>query len=422
MAINFKGIETITEPRPQFEEEGNLEAVERRQTPELIRKTIDNLIKTYLHFATKDNEGQQALIFKYDLETNMTGLPEEDQTEIENYIGETKSIKVLKITDRKAADSEFGWHHKAYELYQGIPDDQKHNYAGIPKPYINHSVNIDAGTRQRLNNQNAKISSEEDSASVMVMEWIDGEDLLAKMFRQYLADRPGYENAANNKLLDFKSLLIAVTGDFRTRGMDFADMDTLEQYQNLFKSISKKQEILTKEQQEQIQNTLDLLHHNKIYHNDLHLRNYLVEEETGKIYIIDFGRSGSKEKLIESDIKDELVLNFAKEYKVESPDFKNMQLKQALDADIKRIIERDSSFQTMFNFVKGRDTVDLIKFLETQSDQWRVDSWNVKKIAALVKSMEPIDATKAEIIRQFIKERSLKNNLPLESKQIIELI
>lgn len=419
MPVEFKEIEFVNPDSSEINEDENLtEQHEKPQPTAEILQTIDQMISTYIHFAHKDNEGQQALIFKYNLETNVSDFSDEDREAIENYIGETKSIKILKVTDRKAANSEFEWHNKAYELYKSIPEDEKHKYAGIPKPYINHTIEIDEETRKRLNKQNASIS--EDKASVMVMEWINGEDLLAKTFRKYLADRPAYAEMAKNPLLSFQSLLISVSGDFQTNGLNFSEMSVLEQYTRLFKSISKKDEILSAEQQQQISNTLELLHKNKIFHNDLHLRNYLIEDETGKVFIIDFGRTGNKEKLFESDIKDNLILNFAKEYSKNNDDAEVML--KALNKDIERIITKDRSFAPMLSSVKIKSGSDLMRILEYESASWRVDSWNMKKMVAVVRTLEKSDKAKAELIKEFIRDKVKQNNFSVEVKQVAEVI
>lgn len=413
--MNNKNFEHRTEILHNEVLEAQPEEKEKSKSREVIMRTIDQLIKTYIHFAPKDNEGQQALIFKYDLETNASSISPDDQEGIEKYIGESKSIKVLKVTNKEAAATEFGWHEKAYKLYQEIPDDKKDEYAGIPRPYINHTIEIDDGTKERLNNQNANISS--DSASVMVMEWVEGEDLLTKLFRHYLAGRPGYESTANNRLMNFRSLLIAVSGDFRTRGMDFNAMQTLEQYQRLFKSVTKDREILTVKQQKQIENTLQLLHANQIYHNDLHLRNYLIEDETDKVFLIDFGNTTDREQLNDRTIKDEMVLNFAREYRTEKG--KDDALRKALDVDIKRIIDRDQSLKSDAMLIRKKEGTELIKFIERESSDWRLDTWKLKRFVAIIALLKQTSPDKSEILIEFMKEKG--KGLNVEAQNIIAL-
>lgn len=415
MSVKFQGIEKIGRPNDEVEDVSS-NVSESFENNELIKTTIDSLIKTYIRFAPKDNEGQQALIFKYDLETNITNLSEEDRDAIESYIGETKSIKILKVTDKAAADSEYHWHKEAYRFYEEIPDEDKHKYAGIPQPYINHTLDIDEDTKKRLNSQNANIS--EKKASALVMEWIDGEDLLTQLLRKYLFHRPGYENTASDPLVNFQSLLIAVSGDFRTRGLDFNSMSTLEQYQRLFKDVSKNETILTPEQQIQVKNTLDLLHRNKIYHNDLHLRNFLVEEGTGKIYIIDFGRTGSSVRPTENDIKDEMILNFSREYSGDN--IRKEAVLKSLNSDVDRIIQRDRTFESVLKAVETKHGTDLIQFLERESSQWRIDSWNVKKYIAIVRKLQQDNPDKSELIKNFMLDK--KNNLNVECQELISLI
>lgn len=384
-----------------------------------ILDTIDTIIETHLKFEKKDNEGQQALIFKLDVEADMAHLSKEEKKQIENYIGPSKSLKILKVTDEAMARHEFEWQYKAHEAFEAIPEHEKQNYASIPKIFLTKTVHIDNDIKAKLNKQNAKLTTE--SASVIMMEWVEGEDLLTKVFRQYLSDIPAYVGIANDPNTDFGSLLFAVSSDFRTKGLDFSDMSTLEQYRKLFSSIVKNnREILTKEQQVQVENTMQLLHQNGIHHNDLHLRNFLVSPgENGKVYIIDFGRAHGLPKSFDNDIKDDFAINLIKEFKLDSE--KNDAIKMTIENDINRIINRnDRTFQDIVTKLLTLKATDLIKYMERESSQWRYDPWNVKIMAAAVQSIRDKDPTKAELVKSFMETK--KNHLIVESQTVIDFM
>ena len=381
-----------------------------------ILDSVDAIISTHLRFVPKENEGMQALIFKLNIEADVKAFPEKERKLIENYLGEAKSLKILKITNSELAKTEFEWQYKAFSIYEAVPEVEKKNYARIPKPFLCHDLVIDEQTRQRLNRQNAYIA--EEKASVMVMEWVEGEDLLTKIFRKFLERLPAYKDIANNLLVGFQSLLIAISGAFKSRGIDFNDLPVLEQYQRLFKTLSDDNtQILTDQQKLQIKNTLELLHKNGIYHNDLHLRNFLVgSEENAQISIIDFGKATNREFGLENNINYMFVLNLTNQFRTINQ-LESHKL-DSIKRDVDRFMKLDRGYPILFEQIKKFDLTQIISVLDRESTQWKLDVWNVKRAAAVARAMESVDESKAHIIQEYLKDKS--ENLSQDSRDVID--
>lgn len=410
--------EAIHELEDQADLESGEGKVETEHSPELrdLLTNIDSRLRTELFFKNKINEGQQALIFKFESQRFDETDDVEGQKKFESYVPESKSVKVLKVTSEPLAANEFKWQDKVHDLYERLTEEEKLNYAAIPKPLLIHTLTIDQKIRERLNKQNAEISSDE--ASIILMNWVEGEDLLTKLFRLYLSDRPGYEDISQRKM-NFSSLLIAVSNDFRSRGMDFDSMDTLEQYKKLLQAVTKNNhELLTPKQRAKVGKTIDMMHGKSIYHNDLHLRNILVEDgPDGEVYIIDFGRAGKKAAEHENGIDDNFAINLLAEYKVESQ--KNQEIDREVFSDINRLLTRkDPDMLSIKSSLKKLSEPDLLKFLNIDSGQWRMDAWRLKRIAAASYSIRETDPSRAHLVSEFLKTK--KNELQVENTKVID--
>lgn len=388
---------------------------QKEYTPEIrdLLNIIDARLSVHLLFKNKINEGQQALIFKIDAQKFEDSSEVEGQKKVEDYLPESKSIKVLKITSQQMAANEFKWHDKVYGLHEQLAEDKKSEYAKIPKPILTHTLEISEDIRERLNKQNADLAT--DSASVILMDWVEGEDLLTKLFRLYLSDRPGYEYIAKDEHATFGSLLLSVSSDFRNRGLDFDAMDTLEQYKKLLQAVTKNgHQLLSANQKKHLTNTIRLMHQKDVYHNDLHLRNVIVGEDD-EVYLIDFGRSESKPQPFANTIDDNFLLNLLAEYKLDSELEK--QSNYEIESDIKRLCSKDQSTQAIQSSMKKMSETELIKFLNIDASQWRLDSWRVRRIVAAAYAVKETNPDRAHLITEHLKTK--RSELQVESVKVI---
>jgi tRNA A-37 threonylcarbamoyl transferase component Bud32 len=396
----------------------DLENLNERKELSLRNKEIllqvESIMATKLFFKNKINEGQQALIFKFEMETPES-VNEDDRKSIEGYFLESKSLKVLKITAPELAKKEFEWQSKAFNAYNSLAEDEKGRYAAIPKPVLSHSFTIDEATREKLNRQNASFDTNE--VSVVLMDWVEGEDLLTKLFRLYLSTRPAYKDSAMDKTVTFQSLLVAVNTDFRSQGMDFASMTTLEQYKKLLQTITRHNlQLLSLEQQQKIRNTIKLLHKHHIYHNDLHLRNFLISDgPDADVYLIDFGRADSEPQTGTDAIDDEFAINLVSTYKLDDEIDKLVDAE--VFADIQTLIKRDASTEALINSMKQFSETELIGYLNTDSTQWRADIWKLRQVVAATYQIMHEYPDKASLVLEFLKD--YHKNLPEDGKRIV---
>ncbi len=401
-----------------------LESNPAKEYPPEIRDILKNInarLKLELLMKNKINEGQQALIFKFDVQKfaepqESDEIEEDGHINFERYFSETKSIKVLKLTNQSLAANEYKWHDKAYGIMQAETQESQEKYAKIPKPILIHTLEINESIRERLNRQNAEIVS--DKASVILMDWVEGEDLLTKLFRLYLKDRPGYESMAENKNVNFASLLISVSSDFRDRGLDFGAMEPLEQYKKLLQAVTKNgHQLLTENQRNKLANTIRLLHSNDIYHNDLHLRNVLVDDEQdGEVYLIDFGRADDRMTPYSNAIDDSMILNLLSQYKLGSEIEKQADFE--ISTDVKRLMTRDESTKVLISSLTKMSETELIKFMNIDSSQWRYDSWRVRRIVAAAYSLKENKPDRAHLIAEHLKTK--RSELQVESVKVID--
>lgn len=405
----------IIERQPIPDIEPIIEEMENSDRVKEILETVDSFIKLHLHYEYKDNEGQDALIFKLSLETDLESLSAEDRSEVEAYIGAQKSLKILKVSSPEKAAREYEWQLKAWHVYDAIPSDEKGDYAAIPKPFRQHTIDVDNQTRERLNRQNANLES--DKVSAILMEWVEGEDLLTSIFRKFLSQSRAYAELALNPKVDLQSLMIAVNNEFNSKGVDYHSLSVVDQYTKLFQAISSRNDqVLTRKQIDQIENTINLLHQNGIYHNDLHLRNFVVEANGG-VSIIDFARADVTQQNHENNIDDNFVSRFIASFDTETT--KLEQKRKTVLNDLERIKNRDRRFLELVKKLRSVEGADLMQFLSQEAGKWKTDEWEISRMVALHNYSLESNPAKAIIIREFMKEQL--NKLPLESREIITL-
>lgn len=377
--------------------------------------TIETIIQTHLRFESRVNEGQQALIYQIEIEPDQSLESTTDAKVMEEYLKYKKSLKVMKVSNPETARREFEWHFKAYQTIESLSSIEKANYLCVAKPDLVESFEVNFDTKEQLNKQNARLESNQ--ASVLLLEWIEGEDLLTRLFRLYLSTVEVYKDKAFDQRLGFQSLLLMIASDFRTKGLDFSSMDTLGQYKRLLQVITKHgKQLLSADQLVQIENTINLLHRHQIYHNDLHLRNFLINPE-GKIYMIDFGRSAASSITHEDNIQDNFVLNLLRGYK--TPMKEKEDVYSGISSDILSITNRiPDQVNSVAELLLRKSGDSLDKELKNASSSWTHDSWNLKKFAASVTKLQKQDQTKARFITDYIM--SQVKTLSLEHQNIAE--
>ncbi len=276
------------------------------------------------------NAGTNGLIYKLPIRE----MPFENNEKDRNSVG---AVKILKVYTVGSAQKEAAEQKKAHKLISNQKEFDE--IAHIPKIIDSGEITLNEESRENLKNQGTLFAG--DKAEYIVMEYIQNKietessfspaNDLATLYAKAIV-RYYQAGAISEEEISKMTASEALEEAFRyTRGIGIpTNEDNKDRVWNENKKLFYKhvrtllrQQKLTTAQGvtitekdiqkliQQVQNTITYLHRFGIYHNDLHERNILVQEnknnETGDLnlqaYIIDFGSADSEEK--EHHIKDE---------------------------------------------------------------------------------------------------------------------
>jgi len=207
------------------------------------------------------------------------------------------ALKILKIYRHGSGEKEYNIQKTAYELLKNIG-----GVAKVPKPIIIRTQHLSESDKQYLKNQAPFI---EDKAEMILMDFIEGKDLATYIY-DFILSKHGYdENSIQNMEFEQKQATISGLINFEipenTEHGDFKDIIAMRDNVRKLMSYLKKTDFHIDENiLDQIKKSLDILESNRIFHNDLHERNIIIDNG-GQPYIIDFGRSVDNKSNQESD-------------------------------------------------------------------------------------------------------------------------
>jgi hypothetical protein len=214
-------------------------------------------------------------------------------------IGEGQALKILKIYDRERAEAEFMYHERAWQIVQKLRTQHPEaKLALIPKPHFLADEEIGEKESQYLNSMGAHLK---DRAGMIFMDYIPGEDLLARMCKFVVSQKEGSLSAEEVAALSpdaakmEASRLLQVSAELSSGGttLDRSAAWREALLRSLVTFIGHHQEefsaSLPSDALTRLRNTLTGLHREKVYHNDLHERNVMVT--SSDVFVIDFGRS-----------------------------------------------------------------------------------------------------------------------------------
>jgi hypothetical protein len=272
---NFTSLEDAEHGREEREIEERYEELLRRENPV--------------------NEGRNGLIYKMDAEQ----VP----SPVKVRLGaEDAAVKTLKVYNHGNAEKEFGAQQMAYQIVEmnrgRIPD-----LAHVPKPIDYRKVTIDDETRDRLNkSHNASLKNE---AEVVVMDFVEGEDLATICYRWALEHPPkGKEHIVSRGSVESMQSAIAEMLEFSRPSLKGSEADRRmqerlvanENSDKLYRHLKKTGFRIHPSIVKQIRSTMKLFEHNGLHHNDDHERNFMVQgnysdpySEDVKVFVIDFG-------------------------------------------------------------------------------------------------------------------------------------
>lgn len=251
-------------------------------------ETIKKTIGEYLRREHKVNEGNNAIIFKLELQN-----PQES-AEVKEFAG-----KLLKVGNYQELKAEYENQKQAYEiLKQAILDGRDPSeFAKIPAPYFCESFESDETIREHLKEEGVVVTG--DSVGILLMDWIDGEDVATHLFKEALK-RKESRYLDTIKQDNFNQLHQAVALEFefaQAGGKATREGDRIyeqnkvesENEAKVFKYLKSSEYKFPAKTVDQIKNTLDLFKSKGLNMWDSHARNIMIDNE-GQPYLIDFAQ------------------------------------------------------------------------------------------------------------------------------------
>ncbi len=273
-----------------------------RESTEDFLRAFDQRIEEFIINSRPVNEGEAGLIFHLKKED----VPEHLFRELEAYGIEFKkegsAMKVLKIFSSGKGEAEY---NRQRDVHAALADARKKTdrpLASVPKPLLFRSIELSEEARRALNEKNAHLLGGQ--AEVILMDFVEGEDVLEKLFRLTLVHSGAHAEENDFKKNDFIGLWRDVAHFFGIRtpagllGHEASrELETAKK--RCYDFLHKKGVIVQPRIVEQIENAVDALHGARIHHNDLHERNIMLTGEfdnpTTRVFFVDFANANTKD-------------------------------------------------------------------------------------------------------------------------------
>jgi serine/threonine protein kinase len=283
--------------------EGNFPAEKHEENLRERKRISEEAIRELLEAKhTISNAGSKGIIFKFSdadipeaLRTVTEGSEARPATENASY-----AIKALKIYNTGEAEKEFEAMRRAHEVTADA--EQKEALAPVPETSDFYEIEISETFQEFLNQNGAHLTQKK--VGVIFMDYIEGEDLATLLYKEALRRQPGNPYVEEYiDTLSFNELHREVGaalhfarpgGKSRDEGERVFEEEMVKaaNAKKLVQHLRKAGFTLPKEILTQLENTIDLLHRNGVFHNDLHERNVIIKDadlENPRSYVIDFG-------------------------------------------------------------------------------------------------------------------------------------
>jgi serine/threonine protein kinase len=292
-----------TEPAPIEEPEVDRPPQsEKPADPERADRALNRSLERLLadHF-TKFNEGSQAILLR------STGeLPSELLEALHAGgldINESSAAKLLKVYVGGNARREFRMQQRAHAIAAAAGGGA----AKIPKPYFARELTVGPETAEQMNRQGCLLS-EGGKAEVILMDYVEGDDLATALFKETIRRHPKTRHLAEHAGELTFSELMTQTGDalgFAVPGgkgsteteREFERRRVFaENTKKLYAFLERDGFVLDARVLEQMKRTIDALHANGVVLRDAHHRNFIVSGDINangatppEVAIVDFG-------------------------------------------------------------------------------------------------------------------------------------
>lgn len=348
--------------------------------------------------------------------------------------GRALAGKVFKVFVKADAETELGLQAKSFDLINAQPKQSE--LAGIPRIYFQTDISLKDLThlKDQLRHLNMPVP---DKAQIILMDFIEGEDLMTYFYRKLLLKHPGsrfFNNPGSLKNLRFGTLepdIVSLLSLESTKSGESPEQVVLKDNYNrklLITTLIRYGISLPDNIFKQVTNTLMVLGKNNIAHNDVHERNIILTfDKRGEIngsYLIDFG-SGLEGGNVPSVSEQLTVLNEYKKLNI-TEDVLGQKAKSFLElkkrfvgqgADKERKADWKSYEQTLVELLDGKNGETLERIVSSCYVNNREDFIAALLLNLASKSLE----NKAKIIEllsnsKFVRQPQFWSDL----KQILE--
>lgn len=390
-----------------------------------VLEILDQKLLDYLHQAKIANSGHSGLIYRLEIGADLLeALGDEDSEIIDHIIGNPTALKLIKVSNPEIAQDEFAKQLLVWEAYDGLPEEEKSKHAAIPKPILYRTLHVDEDMMAHLNKQGAKL--DKPVAAVVIMDWINGEDLQTLLYKKVLTKIHGPD------YLKGQTYKIGHLHDMVARELSFPIPDGSlpdGQWQDfnmrnkiVMNFLGRKGETVPSSYVSQLKNTVALLNSRGLYHNDLHWRNVMVEHaqdgvisEDDKLFIIDFDTLSK----VSSGFDDRLTANLLEELNGRNvgAGAENLKLLQEI-LPYKSKITRWKHFQEIESAHRNQSLGGVIEYLVNSA----VDVQDMQLLCAglwVLQDRDPGCTQEIETVTNQIL--SNRTNLPDPVRKVISL-
>lgn len=416
------------------------EGLENQESQNPENYYLESLLVNYY----KVNEGNKGIIGRVDLSKLspkiqdywLKNVPEGEREE------SFRAIKMLKIYLPYRGRQEAVMHERAAAL---IRQKEQKNLVKVPRLYFHGEVNV---TNQDIksNLESQGVHPIENKVYILLMDFVQGIDFATYLYQEVVLRHPDLidlkECLDRGEEIDFQELQERVQaalgfskpgGKERAEGARFYEQEKVEteNRQRIIRFLQRKGFILDKDILERLKLTISLFHENKIYHQDLQERNFMLKlgpkREILEAYIVDFGAAAerSRPELLSDSYLGEVyaVLTVDVETERKSKFLGELEgtvrrLARAKAGDYEKLI---AVFDTAFAKPSGADLFETIwKKISKSAERWGglvpENVWKIK-LALFQEILSHHPEKKDYLLRNLSEQRSRRDLVPLLAVQ-----
>lgn len=293
---------------------GPFHSPEPKSDAERVEAFVEARILELLEqYAEKTNEGTNGFIMRLRIEAVPSSIRKELRQRGFNFPEEDEAVKILKINSPGEGSREAKMQKLACDIVETHGNDPT-KYAQVPKVYFMKELPITSSSKEKFAEQGVRLSG--DSAEVIGMEFIEGDDLATALYREALRLKAKELGGGEDVLglsysidrLQIQELQEAIIQQFdfrRPGGKGATEAERAHEQQKLQKEntakligyLRRSHFVLDLRILSQIKNTLEIFHENGFAHRDAHHRNFMVKgsltarpnSPPPRTFIVDFG-------------------------------------------------------------------------------------------------------------------------------------